>query len=123
MNKLSIFFIGLCIGISFSLLIMFNMDLSRVKHFSNIEQNNSHKKIRLLCWIMKTPENHQTKAIHFKATWEKRCDTLLFMSSQNDNTLPTIALNVSEGREHLWSKKGMHLNIHSNTTSILAIGS
>ncbi|XP_057321015.1 glycoprotein-N-acetylgalactosamine 3-beta-galactosyltransferase 1-like [Microplitis mediator] len=62
------------------------------------------KKIRVLCWVMTNPKNHQTKARHVKATWGKRCNILLFMSSAEDLTLPTVVLSVKEGRDNLWAK-------------------
>ncbi|KAE8738472.1 hypothetical protein FOCC_FOCC016031 [Frankliniella occidentalis] len=43
------------------------------------------EKVRVLCWIMTSPSNHEKKARHIKATWGKRCNILLFMSTANGN--------------------------------------
>uniref|UniRef100_A0A146LDU9 Glycoprotein-N-acetylgalactosamine 3-beta-galactosyltransferase 1 n=2 Tax=Lygus hesperus TaxID=30085 RepID=A0A146LDU9_LYGHE len=61
-------------------------------------------KVRVLCWVMTSPKNHDKKAAHVKATWGKRCNILLFMSSEYDERLPTVALPVDEGRDNLWDK-------------------
>jgi glycoprotein-N-acetylgalactosamine 3-beta-galactosyltransferase len=53
---------------------------------------------------MTNPVNHKMKAKHVKATWGKRCNVLLFMSSQLDESLPTVKLEVREGRDQLWAK-------------------
>ena len=61
--------------------------------------------VRVLCWIMTTPENHAKKAIHVKNTWGKRCNRLLFISSKADVTLGAIGVeHVEEGTDWLWAK-------------------
>lgn len=58
----------------------------------------------MLCWVLTSPSNLQSKARHVKATWGKRCNILLFMSSESEPTLPAIDLGVPEGRSFLWGK-------------------
>ena len=51
--------------------------LKRQSNMTESLENN----IKLVCWIMTMPANHEKKAKHVKATWGRRCNVLLFMSS------------------------------------------
>lgn len=61
--------------------------------------------VRVLCWILTTPKQHRTRAIHVKRTWAKRCHRSLFMSTRHDKSLDSIALNVSaDSAASTWAK-------------------
>ncbi|KAJ8024527.1 Glycoprotein-N-acetylgalactosamine 3-beta-galactosyltransferase 1 [Holothuria leucospilota] len=60
-------------------------------------------RVRILCFIVTHPGNLQEKAAHVKVTWARRCNTVLFISSENTD-FPTIAVVDHEGREYLWQK-------------------
>lgn len=52
---------------------------------------------------MTGPKNMASRTKHIKETWAKRCHIVLYMSSVQTD-FPTVKLNVSEGREHLYWK-------------------
>jgi hypothetical protein len=74
-------------------------------------------KPKIFCMITTTYANHETKAIHVKNTWAKRCDGLLFLSSQNNSTLPSIKICGEDNRDHLWCKVSIVCANHFFRTS------
>ena len=40
------------------------------------------RKIRIACWVMTQPDNHEHKAKHVKATWGQHCNVIVFMSTK-----------------------------------------
>eukprot|EP00095_Tigriopus_kingsejongensis_P010904 maker-scaffold348_size200312-snap-gene-0.28 protein:Tk10904 transcript:maker-scaffold348_size200312-snap-gene-0.28-mRNA-1 annotation:"glycoprotein-n-acetylgalactosamine 3-beta-galactosyltransferase 1-like isoform x3" len=65
---------------------------------------------KILCWILTQPKNKEDRAQAVKNTWGPRCDKLLFMSSESDtDDTSVIPLNVTEDRQHLWTKTRLSL--------------
>ncbi|OWF40668.1 glycoprotein-N-acetylgalactosamine 3-beta-galactosyltransferase 1-like isoform X1 [Mizuhopecten yessoensis] len=81
-----------------------NFDDSHFHKDNDKVAKDLEKKIRILCWVMTSPQNLDKKAIHVKRTWAKRCNVLVFISSTTNTSFPTVGLDVSEGREHLTAK-------------------
>ena len=53
---------------------------------------------------MTNPQNLYKKTIHVKATWGKRCNKILYISSEVDADFPTVKVKSKEGRQYLWQK-------------------
>ncbi|KAA8579173.1 hypothetical protein FQN60_014597, partial [Etheostoma spectabile] len=70
---------------------------------AGVKNNNPPDTTRVLCWIMTGPKNLESRTKHIRETWAKRCNQVLYMSSVKTD-FPTVALNVSEGRDNLYWK-------------------
>ncbi|XP_070178466.1 glycoprotein-N-acetylgalactosamine 3-beta-galactosyltransferase 1-like [Littorina saxatilis] len=62
------------------------------------------EEVRVLVWVMTSPQTLQSRAKMIRDTWGKRTNKILFFSSKSDPDLPAIGLNVTEGRTHLMEK-------------------
>lgn len=43
-----------------------------------------YREVRVLCFVVTSPDNLRKKAIHVRDTWGKRCNKILFMTSPNN---------------------------------------
>ncbi len=53
---------------------------------------------------MTHPANLYKKTVHVRATWAKRCNKVLYISTEVDPLFPTIGVESKEGRKYLWHK-------------------
>uniref|UniRef100_A0A914E314 Glycoprotein-N-acetylgalactosamine 3-beta-galactosyltransferase 1 n=1 Tax=Acrobeloides nanus TaxID=290746 RepID=A0A914E314_9BILA len=60
--------------------------------------------VRIFCWIMTSKNNTNSRAVHIHATWASRCNKHVFITANEGSDLPSIDLNVTEGRNYLWAK-------------------
>lgn len=108
------FLCGFSVGIFMIMNFYVNRNYDRIPQFkfnaNDHELYNStladwlYDEVKILCWVFTVPENHKTKAWTVKNTWGKRCNKLIFMSTEDDPELGAIAMPVEEGRGHLWNK-------------------
>ncbi|KAM3174319.1 hypothetical protein ACTXT7_010792 [Hymenolepis weldensis] len=62
------------------------------------------KKVRVYALILTMPTSKLTRAVHVKATWARRFNGYVFISSEDDPSLPSIRAVETESREILWEK-------------------
>lgn len=109
-----IFLLGFSTGLNFSLLFLLNyqsrafsgpkLTINRNMQYNQNLSNKLYNDVKVLCMVMTIPANHKKKAVHIKNTWGRRCNKLLFMTSETDPELETVILPVENSREFLWNK-------------------
>jgi glycoprotein-N-acetylgalactosamine 3-beta-galactosyltransferase len=124
--------VGFSIGLLFGFSFFTNLETSSNIKIANLRQklsslirfevqydtslaDNLYNEVKILCMVMTYPANHDTKAVHVRRTWGRRCNKILFMTSANHSELETVVLDGDDNREELWNKtkKGfMHLYDH-----------
>lgn len=92
-----------------------NILLHKYPHHNDDLADKLYNEVKVLCWVNTWPANHKTKAKAVKETWGKRCNKLVFISTEYDEYLDSVALPLENGRKHLWSKiRGAFEHIYDN---------
>ncbi|KAF5396301.1 hypothetical protein PHET_11046 [Paragonimus heterotremus] len=109
------FLIGVLIGVSTVTYVFVNHSFVRLERLLTLTSwdqperyeepvyGNASGLPRVFCWITTMPCN-LIKAMAVKRTWARRCDQYLFISSEQNFDLPSIAAVPLEGRQLLWNK-------------------
>ncbi|XP_047476450.1 glycoprotein-N-acetylgalactosamine 3-beta-galactosyltransferase 1-like, partial [Penaeus chinensis] len=63
-----------------------------------------YAEVRVLCWVPVAPADHNKTAVHVRATWGRRCNKLLFISTKDDASISAVNVGSREGFRALWSK-------------------
>lgn len=61
-------------------------------------------RVRILCLVLTSEENHEKRAVHVKQTWAKRCNKLIFASSAEDEELGAKRFDVYDTSDRLWRR-------------------
>uniref|UniRef100_A0A0K0EIH3 N-acetylgalactosaminide beta-1,3-galactosyltransferase n=1 Tax=Strongyloides stercoralis TaxID=6248 RepID=A0A0K0EIH3_STRER len=106
------FFILIIFVVIINICIYFNISINKV--LSSIKQllpinlneenpsfeeisNFLYNNVTIFCLIHSSPQYKNTRAIHQKATWLKRCNDYIFVSSDEDKDLPAIKGGDKDG--------------------------
>ncbi|XP_059482339.1 glycoprotein-N-acetylgalactosamine 3-beta-galactosyltransferase 1-like [Neocloeon triangulifer] len=87
------------------------------KRLWRTHQEHLASRIRVLCFVMTHPNNHNSKAQYIRYSWGRHCNRLVFISdgTRRDDSLPVVKVNAKSGRSGLWDKvKKAFRYMHSN---------
>ncbi|KAH8260555.1 hypothetical protein KR038_006219 [Drosophila bunnanda] len=105
--------LGIVLAVSFDYFHVSKGNLETRESQDEIAQENRteenlanwlYNETRVLCMVLTMPHNHESKALAVKRTWGRRCNKLIFISSQEDKELGAINVHVLEKRRHLFRK-------------------
>eukprot|EP00041_Stephanoeca_diplocostata_P021569 m.504026 g.504026 ORF g.504026 m.504026 type:complete len:596 (+) comp21855_c0_seq2:389-2176(+) len=97
-------------GILWTMMTHPRYHVSGTRHAVNGQQETRGRSVetrpRVLCWILTHPGAHAVKGTAVNNTWGRRCDKLLFMTTQHYAGLNTVVLDIGgeEDRGRLWNK-------------------
>jgi glycoprotein-N-acetylgalactosamine 3-beta-galactosyltransferase len=61
------------------------------------------QKVRIVCLVITMP-SHKLQAHQVKSLWGKRCNKLIFFSTEQDPVLEPVIFKMNESRSILWTK-------------------
>lgn len=74
------------------------------KNESSMAKISPHKS-KVLCWVLTSQDNADSRLSFVHRTWAKRCNVTLYFSDAPSTTFPNvIALHTPKGRQHLTEK-------------------
>lgn len=81
-----------------------NFFLEQKKYDDNLARK-LYEEVKVLCMILTHPANHANKSMAVKNTWGKKCNKLIFLSSESHSEFDVVTLEgVNETRSELWNK-------------------
>ena len=70
----------------------------------NLNSATLENDIRIMCLVMTQPNNHKTRALKILHTWGSRCTYLKFLTTVEDEELPSFVSPTLEGYNQIWGK-------------------